>query len=455
MINNLKLKSIFNNRLLLLVLALVLGLRVFIFFSVVVPDPKRAHANDSRSYNDCALAIAETGKFYKGTHPDSPPEVFRTPGYPIFLALFYKIWGFDYIPVVFVQVFIGGLFIPVLLFLILKNLTSPNIACLGALFVGLDLNTLILEMSVLSETLAHLSVTLIIFFCYRLLIKELFWSSVIAISMLLVLSTFIRPITYYLPICLCIGILCFYKLYKYKSQQVFAIILFIFILPITVFRVWEFRNEKLTGMDLFSSVSAVNMLHYRAAGIHAIKAGISFEKARGEMDSLMYQDRLIKSDNLHERRMEFGKKFITENFLIYARVAFQSLPKLLLGPGVTQVMIFLGEHERWQIIADEKMITILKNWMDRSPLFVAVLGYSIFYILILNLLAFIGVIRIFFLNQRYFVFNLCLLGIFLYFIFISAGPEAYARFRAPFSIIYYYFSVLGLIGIANCFKHYK
>ena len=422
-----------------------MGVRVLIYLLIVVSNPERAHANDSRSYNDCALVLAEQGRFYKELSEDSPPEVFRTPGYPLFLASFYKVFGFKYPPVIFLQMFLGGLLIPLLLYLVLKDLTTENIACVGVLLAGLDPNTLILEMSILSETLAHVSVALICYACYRLFVKQYFWSSIILISAFLIISTFIRPITYYLTVCLAVGIVSCLKVYQFNRFQLMGVIAFVLVIPLTAFRAWEIRNHKRTGMDLISSVSAVNMLHYRAAAVYALKNDITFEEARSKMDLFMDLDGTISSANINERRMEFGKKIIKENLFVYSQVALNSIPKLLIGPGVTQVMMFLGEHDRWQIVVDSNIFEAVKEWYSRSPVVILVLSYAFIYIALINILAVLGFIRILIVDQRFFIFHLSLIGMFAYFILISSGPEAYARFRAPFSVIYYYLATQGVL----------
>src|SRR4051812_3096307 len=88
---------------------------------------------DQEGYSRLATALATTGRFTP--YPESPrfiPEVIRTPVYPAFLAVLYKLFGQDQVYVAAAQT---GLFamICLLVFAIARRVTTEGIAGVAAL----------------------------------------------------------------------------------------------------------------------------------------------------------------------------------------------------------------------------------------------------------------------------------------------------------------------------------
>lgn len=92
---------------------------------------------DQDGYRRLGQVLADTGKFTR--FPDATPfvpEVIRTPGYPMFVAIIYKLFGVGQVAVALAQIalFVG---ISLLVFAMARRLTSERTAWLAALFTAL------------------------------------------------------------------------------------------------------------------------------------------------------------------------------------------------------------------------------------------------------------------------------------------------------------------------------
>lgn len=95
----------------LFVLSLVIRVGVYHWY---LSRDNRFWQVDSQTYHLVAQGIAQD----KGiSQPNGTPNFYRLPGYPVFLAFFYKIWGDDPYYVLWVQIFLAAL-IPLLIFLL-------------------------------------------------------------------------------------------------------------------------------------------------------------------------------------------------------------------------------------------------------------------------------------------------------------------------------------------------
>jgi 4-amino-4-deoxy-L-arabinose transferase-like glycosyltransferase len=92
---------------------------------------------DQDGYRRLGQVLADTGKFTR--FPDATPfvpEVIRTPAYPMFVAIIYKLFGVGQVPVALAQIalFVG---ICLLMLAMARRLTSERTAWLAALFTAL------------------------------------------------------------------------------------------------------------------------------------------------------------------------------------------------------------------------------------------------------------------------------------------------------------------------------
>jgi Dolichyl-phosphate-mannose-protein mannosyltransferase len=111
----------------LLAISLIAALHALFFIWYQRPD-WNTQWTDQGGYRQLGEVLANTGKFTR--YPDSPtfvPEVIRTPGYPLFVALVYRIAGVHQLPVALAQMalFVG---ICLLVYATARMLAPPSLA---------------------------------------------------------------------------------------------------------------------------------------------------------------------------------------------------------------------------------------------------------------------------------------------------------------------------------------
>jgi 4-amino-4-deoxy-L-arabinose transferase-like glycosyltransferase len=120
----------------LVLVAMVAALHGLFFIWYQRPD-WHTEWSDQDGYRRLGQVLAATGRFTR--FPDAPefvPEVIRTPAYPMFLALIYRIAGFGQLPVALVQT---ALFVIICLFTyrIASELLRPGVAVAAAWMAAL------------------------------------------------------------------------------------------------------------------------------------------------------------------------------------------------------------------------------------------------------------------------------------------------------------------------------
>ena len=111
----------------LLVICLVAGLHALFFIWYQQPD-WGTQWTDQNGYRRLGEVLATTGTLTR--YPDSPtfvPEVIRTPGYPLFVAFIYRIFGVRQLPVALAQ---AGMFVAIclLVFATARMIAPPGTA---------------------------------------------------------------------------------------------------------------------------------------------------------------------------------------------------------------------------------------------------------------------------------------------------------------------------------------
>lgn len=412
-------------------------LRICIFIWAYQENPECMVSYDTESYHLPALSILEKVEFNRSPDSDEA-EFFRTPGFPLILAGFYKLFGVSYIPFIVFQMVVGALIIPMLAYHLGKMMFNETAGFLSAILLLFDPNLSFLNFLVLSETLNLLLVLMIATICYKLLFTGFSLGKLIFLSLIIVISIFVRPIAILLPLCIVVGILITKKwndLWTWRQAAIAAFVLLVF--PWGSVELWKMRNEARVGTDQICGVSSINMLKFRAAGVYAMENDISF----GDAFAIIQGEMLANTnpeDNIHDRRMEYGVNYIKEHPFTYFKMVIYKIPKMLLGAGLAKPLIFLGIHDLMEEINLESYKRIFGQLITERPIVLFWIGYFGFFVLILNAAFFLGALNTLrhISSDKNWIALLCILGILAYFIFMSAGPEANARFRASFSGIY-------------------
>lgn len=211
---------------------------------------------DSKGYIILAQNLAEHHVFSVSQSAPFAPESFRAPGYPLFLAMLFALFGAS-VFALFVHALITGI-APVLLFMLTRSLHERAAFWASALF-AFEPVRLFLSASFLSDALFA------VLFLASLVALEwgrerLSYGWLAAVGLLLGLMILVRPIAIFLPIV--------YAGYVALRMRPFAIavrhVALMCALVLVVVFPWMYRNHALFGSWNVSSVGNANLMLYNA-----------------------------------------------------------------------------------------------------------------------------------------------------------------------------------------------
>lgn len=226
-------------------------IRGAVLFFAIIPHGFYKQA-DSNDYHNCALSIAMGHGMYRAdTHE---PIFWRTPGYPPFLAFFYRYFGIQHYTfdtnstaqcaALWFQIFISS-FIPCILFYLALLLTQHyTIAMLTAWITALHPGLILASTYILTEGLALIFFYLFLLFLYKNCVRSSgSYYSIIASALLLSIYTWMRPmgecIGYGTTLLIFLGGIGSWS-HTAKKAGLFLIIFFLTLFP------WYWRNYNLT-----------------------------------------------------------------------------------------------------------------------------------------------------------------------------------------------------------------
>ncbi len=378
---------------------------------------------DARQYRELAESVRAGGGFILETpHHGHGPDLSRTPGYPLFLALFGSGWD-TAIPVVVVQ----HLMVLGIAFLIYwwmrRRGVSERMAIVGFALIAFDLTTMTYASYLLTETLFTLLLWTAVVLWPRAedphgtlsaMATGLFWG----------LATLTRPIAIYLlP-----GLVLLAATVGRRQPALLKRAAAAGLIGLLVVSVWYVRNYTLSGHIVFSTIEGENLLHYRAALV-SLPDGVSLEDWRGVLRERSHEasyDTSVPREAaaLDRERKRVAIDLIMQNpFYLYRPVAV-GLPRLLIAPNRTYLYRLIGiEHEEWRLKKPGGLPSLSGLGVE-LPYILASSGYQ----LLLCLACVVGFIRA--VRERNWNFVLPLLTL-TYLVLLSSGLETHSRLRVP------------------------
>src|SRR5688572_17984506 len=239
-------------RALWLVLLCALVLRLVVVTVALVRDT--SSSPDTVTYVRPAASLLATGRF--DSH--ATPELVRTPGYPLLLAV--GEWLGDLVGVTLVaQAILGTLTVWLVWRLALATRVSPGVATIAAVIYTFEPSSIIYTSKLLAETLFTTIVT-------ALLLSLTVWAkggsrrALVAAAALLALGCYVRPVLYYAPALLggAIVVVGWRKGRGWRGALAdAALFLIVAAVPIAG---WRARNFSVAGYDGFAAIADVNLL---------------------------------------------------------------------------------------------------------------------------------------------------------------------------------------------------
>lgn len=444
---------------LLLIAIAVIPRLVLTFSSFAITPP------DSWAYSKWGFNIAVKGDIY--SHP-----IYRTPGYPVFLALFYYLFGLNP-PVGEVIVFaqrLLGVATGVLIYLIGLRLTTNRwIPFLGALIYLTMPRVLYYETTIHTEPVFNFFLCATIFYAVRLLEpsgeKAPHSAKFAWLALLCAALTLVRPIGQFLIVVFAVLYLIKFRRGAVLQVLVSVLAFFVFLLP------WMLVNKKSEGFFGLSRDQGINLYHrvididesqpvpreqtkYKSVWHNYSKAKLRPEVTYFHVYHAFLRGRTseLKTDNLMlgfaiETLKENKMRFVTNTFILFAQFFLETRNSVLFCRAGNSPE-FICASTQWK-----GYIRAFPNYPNR----LSVLGrkistpfmkYAVIPEWILGGLGLYGIILVS--RQRRFFLspNALVIGVIFYFATLTAiFNRAEDRFRLPIDGFLAIYAVLGLFAI--------
>lgn len=221
-------------------ISLLFGLIFYIYFGPI-------NAGDTPSYTSIADQI-RAGRFYQ-----NQTDIFRPPGYPLFIASILSLAGGNYRVIVLFQIILFSLTV-VLSYWAAYLAFGEKVARLTGWLIALNPALAYYSVTILSETLSIFLVSLALFFTIKGIRQQkriLFLLAGIALAFLL----WIKPVGLLLSLLLALAVVLQPKLNGKLVKSLFII------LPVvSVFFAWSIHNQVKFGSFVYNPIYGFNLL---------------------------------------------------------------------------------------------------------------------------------------------------------------------------------------------------
>lgn len=415
-------------------------------FRIVSQHPERAITPDSNLYMDL-------GRNFSAAYVQNAPEwldasIWRTPLYPLFCALCFRLFGDCTESILAAQIFVSLLCVG-LAFLWAREIAGERAGLFAALLLSLDPLTISYANYVRAETIF----TFLLFCAVSLWHFSLFKQSLclaLFAGLMFGLTVLTRPVTtYLLPVLVLVDLVLRkprkpvaslhqrekagmpvpqVKWLNHRLGLTFLMTTGL-LLPVSVLVV---RNHSVTGYWLVSSIEGTNILYYRAAGAVAAES----EKTRVEVADRIKKQMSQQTESMANpaaicaREKRAGVRILLQHPKGALLCSVEGCARLLFGPGLKSLSVLLHGHESY----DEPAQT---GWPLQMVQF-AIVGT-------IYLAAALGMVFLW--RQRSFAALGTTTTVILYLVLISSGPESYSRFRVPLMPLLCILAALGIDGV--------
>jgi hypothetical protein len=411
---------------------------------------------DSGSYLSSAESIVQQGSFLGN---QGLPQIVRSPGYPVFLAVGFlmgipKLWG------VVVQSVLGACLVLAVVELSKQLGFDQSQGTLAGVLLAMEPLSILYSAKIMTETLFTVLLMLFILSVLRL-IRVPSYRNVIFSAILLVTATYVRPITLYLPIILLFlfGWLAWKRKDWLKWLGYTTIFLFVFYGLVAG---WVYRNYTVADYPHFSAVSARTVYRYHAAAVKADLKDVSYYEMRESLkdQELDYRDLprsraiLVRAKNFESIRSK-GLSILVNNPFVYIPIHLNGMVRVMLDPGAVEYLrafsLYPENANLLGKVVSEGVIPTLIDLQDSFPLLFwsnVILGIALGGYLVGAVLGATGWI----INRGFTAQFTFLLLLVLYFWVLSGGPNSTSRFRTPLMPL---ISLLAAYGLTHGIKRLR
>jgi len=432
----------------IVVFCVAMGLRLLVLCVTQLPHDE-LKKGDASEYLELGKNLIQVHQFAVSNSSGYQPNLHRTPGYPLYVALHQLFFSDPLIPLYLSQSLLTSLLCLICYSLAKKlNCSVPIIA---AWIIAIDPALIHFSLTPLSDSLLVFMIGLGIYTLFRW--KEtgsMLWfvSSALSLS----LSAWTKPIGMFLWIFM---LPFFWFVGGPVKTRLFRMALWtlLFTLPIGL---WIARNDYVAQAPLFSTITGINTYSYRAAGVKAKLENISVLEAQRLLNEEADRFALAHHPTDYEMDIFFrtkGMDYIMSHPFIYTQVQVNGMLCALFGPSFRYILWRAGfPQSGLGLLSGLHSGTFrsqLKQLITKGILPILVAGGECFYLLILYILAIYAIYH--FRKRPRWLFYL-LIALFLYFLGLAGGPEAGARLRIPLMPMMAALSTCGIDSLLQSWK---
>jgi 4-amino-4-deoxy-L-arabinose transferase-like glycosyltransferase len=411
--------------------------------------------NDSALYITLAENLLTHHGFSESLIAPYEPEIFRTPGYPVFLAILMALGMDGPNWTVFWQELIYG-FCIFIFYRFGRTVFDPRIMRLSLIFLLLEPGGLVYPKLIMSE-LVFLPFFLGAMLAIAYYLRNFKWHYLFSAGVLFGLGALIRPAVLYFPMVVCVVLLCVG--YKNSNKWLHAGVLMLsFMMTIAP---WLIRNHHYFGEVIMTGSKSNILINYHVPIVLADAQAIPRAQATAYVNQLVQQTRQEKQDEL-SRPLSATEGFHLEQEIAVRELAqypgtylkqwiYGSL-KTMNGPFITQLYDSLSIRSERVHFAD----AVTRGFLPGLIYYFKNLDLLFLINLLLTMLmsgfALLGIFGIF-KSKDPFLWIMMLAN--FYFICLP-GPEGYPRFRFPIGVFWFIQACLGFEWtIAHCQRFWQ
>lgn len=449
---------------LLLIALLSVIYRFSLLDNIAAQDIASVTENDTARYEMPALHFLENGTFAINPKDPLTSTIHNSPGYALFIAANYYIFGNDRYKLLKSQAIVSALSILLLAFATYL-LWSWKASLLVALLMSLDPLQTLYSNIMLTETLQIFFTSLIIVFSVLMFTsrsqgKIYLWALLLGLAV--TSAAFVHASHYYLIVPITLGIILFKGYLKWDVKKLINIILLILLPALIFFSAWQIRNGQLTGVYQFSDNSASTLLYYKASSVYAAKENLSHEEAIKKVEQEIGTD-FSSLKERYEQERKLAKEIIFNNLDAFIIRALKQYTSVLFGVGFDG----LGEHYDVKYhgnlasgvsVDTNPIIRFIENKTGKQFWYVSLTIYSLLFLFSSYALALIGYIHALkYSSKEYRVLHFFLLGLALYYIALSTGNiGAYHRQRlVSMTVVFLYASNGALLVLRHFYSSFR
>lgn len=386
---------------------------------------------DSAGYEDSARALLHTGHFAVSPEAPERPQLMRTPGYPVFIALVYLACGERRGALILAQIAVSVLTI-LLASRMAREGWGPRAGAAAAVVLALDPVSFAYAGLLLSETLFAFLICLSAYAGMRFALSGGVGCLLLA-GLALALATLVRPIGYYLII----PVLLWTALFAARAGMPPGRIAFCCVALAIPWAVlvggWQLRNLRVAGSAEFSQITGLSLLHYKAAGVVAMRDGIPLDEARTRLRARLPAS--VSPAEASRAACALGLSTLREHPRLALKSAAHGAAKTLCVPGEYELLNYCGADTPPEgCLGDLVRLSpraYAEKWMaGRKGEFAAFLLSSA-YLLVVGICVIRSLAGVRGMGREARWSCGLLLLVVSYLVAASAGPESGPRFRVP------------------------